>query len=68
MTPQRLREVLALIGKNQTTVSPDVGFSPRTVRRWAAGKKEVPPLVIEKLERMAAEVEKATKPRKGRAA
>lgn len=53
MTPARLREILPLVGYNQTTIAPVVGYSSRTVRRWAAGKKDIPQLVAEKLEAMA---------------
>jgi plasmid maintenance system antidote protein VapI len=53
MTPDRLRECLALLQWSQRGLAGALGRDERQVRRWATGRYEVPPETAAWLERRA---------------
>ncbi len=53
MTPDRLRECLALLRWSQRSLAEALGLDDRQVRRWASGDYAVPPHIAAWLERRA---------------
>ena len=45
MTPFELREALAAISMHQTVFARALAVDERTVRRWVAGERPIPPFV-----------------------
>ena len=54
MTPQRLREVLALLHWSQRGLAGTLGCADSLTRGWARGRSAVPAAVAEWLEELAA--------------
>jgi len=50
MTPTRMRECLAALGLSQRGLASVLNCQERLVRAWAAGKIEIPELVVDWLE------------------
>ena len=42
VTPEQFREAIAGLGLNQTEAAKALEVDARTVRRWAAGEREIP--------------------------
>lgn len=62
MTPDRLRDVLALLRWSQRGLSDALECDDRLVRRWASGDASVPPDVAVWLEALAAAHERLPAP------
>lgn len=62
MSPDRLREVLALLRWSQRGLADALGCDDRLVRRWASGDGSVPPDVATWLEALAAAHERHPPP------
>ena len=54
MTPDRLREILALLHWSQRGLADVIGCSDSLTREWARGKQTVPPAIGDWLEALAA--------------
>jgi len=54
VTPERLRECLAVLNWSTAALAAMAQISPVTARRWQAGKVSIPPDVGRVVEQMAA--------------
>jgi hypothetical protein len=54
MSPERLREILALLHWSQRSLAIPLDCSERLPRAWAQGRETIPPIVAEWLEALAA--------------
>ena len=70
MTADRFRQALDLLEFNSRDFAAWIDGNDRTVRRWAAGKQDIPHSIGEWLEGLASYLEQHPKPRlsDGRAA
>lgn len=55
MTPDRFRELLDLLQLGQVEAAFFLGYDQRSVRRWAAGHKDIPAGIAMLLEMMITE-------------
>ena len=56
MTPTELRAILDSLGLTQTGAAPILGVSPRAIRAWASGFRNIPEPLAKLLRLMAAGV------------
>ena len=54
MTPERLRECLDILGMTDAQLIRALDADPRTVQRWQSGARNIPNVVADWLERLAA--------------
>ena len=64
MTPDRMRECLALLHWTQRGLAEMLGLDERQVRRWATGQYPIPEAAAAWLDRMAAVIAADPPPRR----
>ena len=45
MTPEELREIMHVLGENQTSLGGKIGYNNRTICYWAMGRTAIPKCV-----------------------